>query len=167
MTDLDQHVRNLRTPDGQRTTMRLDARLWRAIDQLAAAKGQTWQDWVNETPSETPSRAADVRRRVIGVLLTRQLQAMERPNLTDADSPVLVFAKELSDRELKADLESDDVCVEDTIPYRGFTLHAGSHQGTPSVWIENGIKGEVHVRIPMPQFRMPDTKTETETEAAT
>jgi hypothetical protein len=150
--------------DKKRTTMRLDAATWNAIDALAADAGTDWETWLNSVPVVHTSRTTDVRQAVVEELQARRESAFARalgqPLKDDSGhlltgDPMLMEAAPLTDAELKAELapaNAETQVERGTYEFRGFQVRTGTRHGRPCYWIINGVRGGAHLALPIPSW---------------
>jgi hypothetical protein len=142
---------------GARTTLRLDAATWAAVDFLAKRRGaKNWAGWVHAIPTKHQSnRHADIREAVSAAML-QLCQPMEiRPgDGLSIEAPLLAEAQTLTDAEFNADLDGADTFLDGTLPldFGGFALRTGTRNGRQCIWIQNAIRNMPHVVLPIPAW---------------
>lgn len=156
-TEITTIARSYSDANGARTTLRLDAATWAAIDFLAKRRGaKSWAAWVHATPTKHQgNRHADIREAVSTALLQlcQPLEIQPGDNLS-IHAPLLAEAQTFTDSELIADLDGPDTWLDGLVPldFGGFTLRTGTRNGRHSIWIENSVRGARHLVLPIPQW---------------
>lgn len=146
-------TRNITIGMTGRTTIQLEPEAWALVDSVAAAKGQEWRAWVEDTAQLTPgdvSRTAWLRTcamkqfREIALRSGLQLVAQHRAEAIAAGDP---FANPEFDSILGV-LDDERIAehlsecpVEGTADLGGFVLHVGFDEfQRRCFWIENQMK---------------------------
>lgn len=142
---------------GARTTLRLDAATWAAIDFLAKRRGaKNWATWVHAIPvRHHGNRHADVREAVSAAMLQlcQPLEIQPGDGLS-IEAPLLAEAQTLTDAEFNADLDGADTFLDGILPldFGGFALRTGTRNGRQCVWIQNALRNMPHLVLPIPAW---------------
>ncbi len=148
-----------------RTTFRLDAETWDAIDKVADEAGMTWVEWATAAIAKRPhrSKAAAVRAALADALLNRELAKL-LDNLDGDESGETIGTQEveeshpiigsgyhrLDDQALQLELEGATITVRDG-SFVGFELIVGyrdkSFGREPFIAIKNRLHDAPHLFI--------------------
>jgi len=138
---------------GKRTTMKLDAPTWAAVDLLSAQRGLTWQDWCRPIVEGTPpgeNITATVRATAMDGLLSATVFARRDEQLTAMQGhPLMRDSAMLNDGEFAAIMKS--ATVQGESDFTGFTVLFGHDEyGQDCVWVRNGLRGGLHFAFIIP-----------------
>lgn len=154
----DKKTRTATVSGTGRTSFAFDEATWAAIDNVAAAAGQSWSEWARRAIMQRPaaSKAASIRAALADALLTKQaqllLEDMEPGLQTTATSHPITGTGyyRLNDDTLATELDGATIELKDD-SFEGFTLIVGhrakSVGGEPFIAIENRLRGGLHLFI--------------------
>ncbi|UCV07384.1 hypothetical protein [Dechloromonas denitrificans] len=165
MTDAQLKTRTAAVTGTGRTTFRLDAATWEAIDKVADEAGMTWVEWATAAIAKRPhrSKAAAVRAALADSLLNRELSKLlddvdgdESETAASArdvgeDHPIIGTGyHRLDDQALQLELEGATITARDG-SFVGFELIVGyrdkSFGQEPFIAIKNRLHDAPHLFI--------------------
>lgn len=165
MTDAQLKTRTAAVSGTGRTTFRLDAATWDAIDKVADDAGLTWAEWASAAIAKRPNRskAAAVRAALADSLLNRELSKL-LDNLDGDESEISTGTQDigvdhpivgsgyhrLDDQALQLELEGATITARDG-SFVGFELFVGYRDkgfgGEPFIAIKNRLRDATHLFI--------------------
>lgn len=146
----DLKIRAFTRADGKVTSLRLDVFTWQAIEQLAAQRGQRWQDWAAEVLDanpETNNMAGSLRQAAIAQLMSGATGAGAITLSSEHQIAGRVYRR-VTDKELKSFLKESQVIHEDR-KFTIFSVLIGFHgpKQTPFVCIRSQLLGGLHLLL--------------------
>ncbi|MDO8699303.1 MAG: ribbon-helix-helix domain-containing protein [Rhodoferax sp.] len=134
---------------GNRTTIRLDAATWGAVDAIAGRRGVKWSEWVRDLLKQNPdapNATAVIRNATVNALMAESFLSDENRgfDLAVHDAHALMRnSASLSDAELESIMKT--ATIQGRSDHGGFEVVFGQDDaGQDCVWIINGLRSGLH-----------------------
>jgi predicted DNA-binding ribbon-helix-helix protein len=139
----------------RRATFHFDTATWAAVDQIAAAQGMRWSQWVHELLEQHPGAVnmrSVVRAAVVQELLDNSMFSLvaERAEQLAEPAPALLACAAVMDAEqLAEDLAAStpDGAPVDLVTH---SVQTGTDpHGCACIWVRSHVEGGAHYAIPL------------------